>query len=100
MVYADKIYDRQNNQAGLAARGIRNGILKKGAQPIKLPGEDRRRHMVKSRRRPQIERILAHFKKWQHYRRVRYVGLIKNQLELTLKAVTYNLRRLVTLATV
>jgi IS5 family transposase len=29
---------------------------------------------------------------------VRYLGLVKNQLELTLKAVTYNLRRLVTLA--
>jgi len=42
--------------------------------------------------------VFAHFKKWQHYRRVRYLGLVKNQLELTLKAVTYNLRRLVTLA--
>ena len=45
--------------------------------------------------RRQIERISAHLKKWQHYRRVRYLGLARNQLELTLKAVAYNLKRLV-----
>ena len=46
-----------------------------------------------------IERIFGHWKRCQGYRIVRYIGLVKNQLELTLKAVTYNLRRLVTLAT-
>ena len=44
--------------------------------------------------RRQIERIFAHLKQWQHYRRVRYLGLARNQLELTLKAVAYNLKRL------
>jgi IS5 family transposase len=44
--------------------------------------------------RRQIERVFAHLKKWQHYRRVRYLGLARNQLELTLKAVAYNLKRL------
>ena len=46
-----------------------------------------------------VERIFGHWKRCQGYRIVRYIGLIKNQLELTLKAVTYNLRRLVSLAT-
>ena len=31
----------------------------------------------------------------RHLRRVRYLGLARNQLELTLKAVAYNLKRLV-----
>lgn len=97
--YADKAYDSKANKAWLAAHGIANGILKKGAHHIKLSAADLARNVRKSRRRGQIKRVFAHLKKWQHYRRVRYLGLAKNQLELTLKAVAYNLRRLVTLAT-
>jgi len=97
--YADKAYDSKANKAWLAAHGIANGILKKAAHHIKLTEEDRGRNARKTRRRCQIERIFAHLKKWQQYRRVRYLGLAKNQLELTLKAVAYNLKRLVTLAT-
>jgi IS5 family transposase len=43
--------------------------------------------------------VFAHFKQWQGHRRGRYLGLVKNQMELTLKAITYNLRRLVSPAT-
>jgi IS5 family transposase len=94
VIYADKAYDTKANQAWLRARGIRNGILKKEAHHIQLTAEDRERNHEKSLVRRQIERIFAHLKKWQHYRRVRYLGLAKNQLELTLKAVAYNLKRL------
>lgn len=97
-VYADKAYDSRRNKAWLAARKIANGILKKGAHHIRLSRQDQMRNHRKSRKRRLIERVFAHFKKWQHYRRVRYLGLVKNQLELTLKAVTYNLRRMVSLA--
>lgn len=96
--YADKAYDSKANKAWLAARGIANGILKKGARHIKLTARDVERNARKGRRRCAIERVFAHLKKWQHYRRVRYLGLAKNQLELTLKAVAYNLKRLATLA--
>jgi IS5 family transposase len=97
-VYADKIYDTIKNKAWLAERGVANGILKKSHRFYPLTAGDQRRNRDKSRQRQPIERVFAHFKKWQHYRRVRYLGLIKNQLELTLKAVVYNLRRFVTLA--
>ena len=97
-VYADKIYDNHKNRDALAGRGIANGILKKGHKSRKLTLEEHQRNGRRSCKRRLIERVFAHFKKWQHYRRVRYLGLVKNQLELTLKAVTYNLRRLVTLA--
>lgn len=97
-VYADKAYDSKANKAWLAAHGIANGILKKGALHIKLTPEDHVRNARKKRRRCHIERVFAHLKKWQHYSRVRYLGLAKNQLELTLKAVAYNLKRLATLA--
>lgn len=96
--YADKAYDSKVNKGWLAAHGIANGILKKGAHHIKLTTADLARNARKSRRRSAIERVFAHLKQWQHYRRVRYLGLAKNQLELTLKAVAYNLKRLVSLA--
>jgi IS5 family transposase len=96
--YADKAYDSKANKAWLAAHSIANGILKKGAHHIKLTEDDHMRNARKTKRRRHIERVFAHLKKWQHYTRARYLGLAKNQLELTLKAVAYNLKRLCTLA--
>ena len=87
--------DTKDNKAWLRQRKIRNRILKKGAHHIKLSSGDKRRNREKGRVRGNIERIFGHLKKWQGYRRVRYLGLAKNQLELTLKAVAYNLKRLV-----
>jgi IS5 family transposase len=94
-IYGDKAYDTKDNKAWLRKRKIRNRILKKGARHIKLSTWDKRRNREKGRVRGNIERIFGHLKKWQGYRRVRYLGLAKNQLELTLKAVAYNLKRLV-----
>lgn len=93
-IYGDKAYDTKANQAWMRAQGIRNGVQKKGAHHIKLTERDRRHNRRKQRVRRHIERIFAHLKKWQYYRRVRYLGLVRNQLELTLKAVAYNLKRL------
>jgi IS5 family transposase len=94
VIYADKACDTKANQAWLRAHGIRNGILKKEAHHIQLTAGDREHNHQKGLVRRQIERVFAHLKKWQHYRRVRYLGLARNQLELTLKAVAYNLKRL------
>jgi IS5 family transposase len=94
VIYADKAYDTKANQAWLRERGIRSGILKKGAHHIKLSQQDRAANRRKTKVRRHIERIFAQLKQWQHYRRVRYLGLARNQLELTLKAVAYNLKRL------
>ncbi len=93
-IYGDKAYDTKANKAWIRKRRIRNGIEKKGARHIKLTDWDRRNNRRKQGVRRHVERIFAHLKKWQHYRRVRYLGLAKNQLELTLKAVAYNLKRL------
>jgi len=94
-LYADKAYDTLANKAWLAERGIKNGILKKGSLHVKLSRRDIENNQKKGFVRRNIERIFGHFKQWQGYRRVRYLGLARNQLELTLKAVAYNLKRLV-----
>lgn len=93
-VYADKAYDTRANQAWLQQRKIKSQLLKKGATHIKLRPEDHHQNYLKGLVRRNIERIFGHFKQWQGYRRVRYLGLARNQLELTLKAVAYNLKRL------
>lgn len=95
IIYADKAYDTLANQAWLREQGIANGILKKGAYHIRLTAKDIATNQKKGGVRRNIERIFAHLKKWQHYRQVRYLGLARNQLELTLKAVAYNLKRMV-----
>jgi len=94
-LYADKAYDTKANHLWLRQQGIKSQIAKKGAHHIKLTARDRQDNRRKSRVRGGIERVFAHWKKWQDYRRARYLGLARNQLELTLKAVTYNLKRLV-----
>jgi IS5 family transposase len=93
-IYADKAYDTKANKAWLRKQGIRSRLMKKGAHHIKLSTRDQRNNRSKARVRRHIERIFAHLKHWQGYRRVRYLGLARNQLELTLKAVAYNLKRL------
>lgn len=98
-LYGDKAYDTKANKAWLKERGIRNQIAKKGAHHIKLTKRDHADNRRKSKVRNGIERIFAHWKRWQGYGRARYVGLVRNQLELTLKAVAYNLKRLVAILT-
>jgi transposase, IS5 family len=93
-LYADKAYDTKANNAWLQAQGIENQIIKKGAHHIKLTEQDQQDNRRKSLVRRCIERIFGHWKQWQCYRRVRYLGLARNQLELMLKAVAYNLKRL------
>jgi IS5 family transposase len=94
IIYADKAYDTKANQTWLREQAIANGILKKGAHHVRLTPEDIAANREKGRVRRHIERIFAQLKQWHGYRRVRYLGLRNNQLELTLKAVAYNLKRL------
>jgi IS5 family transposase len=94
-IYGDKAYDTKANKAWMRKQRIKNGVEKKGARHIKLTPWDHRNNRRKQGVRRHIERVFAHLKKWQHYRKVRYLGVVKNQLELTLKSVAYNLKRLV-----
>lgn len=92
-VYADKAYDTKANRAWLREHHIGDGIMKKPALHIKLTPDDVQTNRQKSLVRRHVERVFAQLKQWQNYRRVRYLGLERNQLELTLKAVAYNLKR-------
>lgn len=93
-VYADKGYAKDERRQLLKAAGIKDGIMHKswGGGP-KLTDRQRRKNKAIARIRCRVETVFAIFKKHMGYRRVRYIGLRKNQVQLLLLAFAYNLRR-------
>ena len=99
-VTADKAYASAARAAWLAARGIRNGILRRAWKQRPLNAAGRRWNRRWSRIRCGIEKIFGHWKRSLGYRRVRYVGHEPNRLELEFKCVVWNFKRWVNLANV
>jgi IS5 family transposase len=99
MVVADKAYWSAERSGWLARRGIENGILRKAfrGQPLGEPGERINRFL--SSVRCGVEKVFGHWKRSLGYRRVRYVGWARNRLELEIKCICWNLKRLVNLRT-
>jgi IS5 family transposase len=94
-VYADKAYAKAERRQMLREHGIKDGIMHKswgGGPP--LSAQQKQFNRLISPIRARVETIFAIFKKHMGYRRVRYIGLGKNQTQLFLLALTYNLRRL------
>jgi transposase, IS5 family len=92
-VYADKGYAGAPRQAWLREHGIAGRIM---VPKVPLKGLTPRQHQLNrrwSRVRGRIERVFAHWKRCLGYQRVRYRGVARNQLELHLKAIAYNLKR-------
>ena len=96
-VFADKAYASQARDEALAARGIASRIAYKGYRNRPLKARHIRANRCFASIRSRIEKIFGHWKRNVGYRRVRYLGLLKNQLELQLRCIAYNLRRMHTL---
>jgi transposase, IS5 family len=92
-VYADKAYDTHARRALLARLGIKDCIMHRPNKHHPLTGVQTRRNAKLSKIRCRVETVFAVLKKVYGYRRTRYVGLIRNQLQLTLLAICFNLRR-------
>jgi len=93
-VYGDKGYAKAERRHRLTAAGIEDGIMHKswGGGP-KLTTWQHRRNKEIAAIRCRVETVFAIFKKHMGYRRVRYIGLIKNRAQLLLLAFAYNLKR-------
>ena len=100
-VYGDKGYAKAERRQRLMAAGIEDGIMHKswGGGP-KLTDWQHRRNKEIAAIRCRVETVFAVFKKHMGYRRVRYLGLIKNQAQLLLLAFAYNLKRTAVLTAV
>lgn len=95
MVYADKGYDSNARRERLKSMGIGDGIMRRARW-----GTARRpdpelvaRNLSLSPIRSAVERSFAAMKQWYGYRRVRYLGLARNAVQLNLMCIAINLRR-------
>lgn len=94
MVYADKAYDTHARRALVASLGMRDGILHRPNKHHPLTEQQTRRNAALSKIRCRVETVFAVLKQTYGYRRTRYLGLVRNQLQLTLLAICFNLRRM------
>jgi IS5 family transposase len=97
-IYADKAYAKAERRQMLKAAGIKDFIMHKswgGGPQLSLWQRQQNRLITPVRAR--VETVFAVFKKHMGYRRVRYIGLIKNHAHLLLLALAYNMRRAVVL---
>jgi IS5 family transposase len=93
-VYADKAYDTHARRALLARLGIKDCIMHRPNKHHALTEAQTRRNARLSKIRCRVETVFAVLKRVYGYRRTRYVGLMRNQLQLTLLAICFNLRRM------
>lgn len=92
-VYADKAYDSKARRALLSELGLQDRILRRGNKHHDLSPETRAHNGAASKVRSRVETVFAVLKRRYGFRRTRYLGLIRNQLQLTLLAICFNLRR-------
>jgi len=98
-VYADKAYASHARRATLKARGIKDRIMHRpNKHHPELPPWQRRRNLLISGARAAVERTFGTLKRTYGYRCVRYFSLVANAIELQLKCLAFNLRRLAVLA--
>jgi len=94
-VFADKAYDSAARRAMLARRGIADGIMRRarwGTARNPDPALVARNRALAGMRFA-VERTFAAMKQWYGFRRVRYRGLARNQLQLQIMCIAINLRR-------
>lgn len=96
-IYADKAYDTHARRDLLATLGLKDGIMHRPNKHHALTPEQRQRNGTLSKVRCSVETVFAVLKRVYGYRRTRYVGLVRNQLQLTLLAICFNLRRMLVL---
>lgn len=97
-IYADKAYDTHARRDLLTRLGLKDGIMHRPNKHHPLTAPQRRRNAALSKVRCSVETVFAVLKRVYGFRRTRYVGLVRNQLQLTLLAICFNLRRMLVLS--
>lgn len=93
-VYADKAYESRQRRERLKSMGINDRLMHRSHKnQAQLPHWQKRRNDLISRIRARVEKVFGTFKRTYGYVKVRYMGLQRNQTEMWLKCMAYNLRR-------
>jgi IS5 family transposase len=95
--YADKGYASAKRRKRLAQRGIRSGIMFRGARAHPLTVRQKQINMRLSKVRSAVERPFAFLKRILGYTRCRYYDLRRNRFQFLLALTVYNVRRSITL---
>jgi IS5 family transposase len=98
-VYADRAYDSHARRAFLAELGLIDCIMRRGNKHHAPSAAMRAHNAAAGPIRRRVETIFAVLKRIYGFRRTRYVKLVSNQLQLTMLAICFNLRRALVLAT-
>lgn len=92
-VYADKGYDTAERRAMLRARGVADGIMRRGHARRPLTAAELARNRALTPIRAAIEPVFGTLKRSYRWARVRYRGLARNAAHLNLLCFALNLRR-------
>jgi transposase, IS5 family len=92
-VYADKAYDSEARRAGLRERGIEPRIMYQARRNRPLKPWQTAFNKAVAPIRAGVERLFATMKRAYGYRRVRYLGLARNEVQLQVLCSAINLRR-------
>jgi transposase, IS5 family len=92
-VYAAKAYDSEARRAGLRERGIEPRIMHKARRNRPLRPWQVAFNKAVAPIRAGVERLFATMKRTYGYRRVRYLGPARNDVQLQALRVAINLRR-------
>ena len=92
-VFADRGYDARTLHEHLTARGIGDGIMRRGLRykPLDAAGIERN-HELSLIRRP-VEAIFGTLERSYRFDRMRYFNLLRNRLAVALACFAYNLKR-------
>ena len=92
-VYADKAYDSEARTAGLRERGIEPRIMYQARRNQPLKPWQTWFNKAAAPVRAGVERVFGTMKRAYGHRRVRYLGLARNDVQLQALCVAINLRR-------
>jgi len=92
-VYADKAYDSEERRAGLRERGIKPRIMHQARRNRPLRPWQVAFNKAVAPIRAGVERLFATMKQVYGHRRVRYLGLARNDVQLQAMCAAINLRR-------
>ena len=92
-LYADKAYDSEQRRAGLRERGIEPRIMHKARRNRPLKPWQVAFNKAVAPVRAGVERLFATMKRAYGHRRVRYLGLARNDVQLQALCAAINLRR-------
>lgn len=98
-VYADRGYENKKRRKALRARGTKDRIMHRADKHRpELSRLQKLRNRLISKVRAQVERVFAVFKHAWGYRRVRYIGLRRNEAHFNMLCLAFNLQRAAKLA--